>query len=189
MSSKMSNNAQQSNNAIDRLEILFKKISRYDFYINSTHSKASIIIAWNGIVIGTILLKYNPILNLFLTPKWSYYIANTILIIMAISSIISIALMFRVVNPFLSSGNENINFKSLMFFGDVTKMSLDEYKKKEVSINYDEVLSDTIKQAHILATGLNDKMKNMQWSIKAINFGLLALLLLLLLKGVITYGL
>ena len=46
----------------EHLELLLKKISRYDFYINSTNAKASIIIAWNGIIIGTIFLKYNSII-------------------------------------------------------------------------------------------------------------------------------
>lgn len=171
----------------EKIDLLFKKISRYDFYINSTNAKASIIIAWNGIVIGTILLKFNSIVSLFLKPEWAYYAVNVLLILMATSSVISIALIFQVINPFLSSGSEDISPKSLMFFGDVAKMSLNEYTKKEFDLSYEEALSDTIEQAYILATGLNDKMKNMQRSIMAINLGLLALLLLVLLKGVIAY--
>jgi hypothetical protein len=171
----------------EKIELLFKKISRYDFYINSTNAKASIIIAWNGIIIGTILLKYTSIIALYLMSVWAYYAANVLLIIMAAASIVSIAFVFKVINPFLSSGSKDISSKSLMFFGDVAEMSLNEYTKKESDLSYEEALSDTMGQAHILATGLNNKMKNMQQSIKAINFGLLTLLLLVLLKGVIAY--
>lgn len=172
-------------NTKEKIELLFKKISRYDFYINSTNAKASIIIAWNGIVIGTILLKYNSIVSLF--PGWAYDVINVLLIFMAGLSIISITFVFKVINPFLSSGSKDISSKSLMFFGDVSGMSLNEYTKKESDLSYEEALSDAMGQAHILATGLNNKMKNMQQSIKAIKLGLLALFLLLLLKGVIVY--
>lgn len=180
-------NNQESMSQKEKIDLLFKKISRYDFYINSTNTKASIIIAWNGIIIGTILLKYTSIIALYLKPVWAYYTANVLLILMAGSSIISIAFVFQVINPFLSSGSKDIGSKSLMFFGDVAKMSLDEYTRKESDLSYEEALSDTIGQAYILATGLNHKMKNMQRSIRAINLGLLALFLLVFLKGVIAY--
>ncbi|MEW6616610.1 MAG: Pycsar system effector family protein [Thermodesulfobacteriota bacterium] len=171
----------------EKIDLLFKKISRYDFYINSTNGKTSIIIAWNGIIIGTILLKYTSIIALYLMSVWAYYAANVLLIIMAATSIVSIAFVFKVINPFLSSGFKGISYKSLMFFGDVAEMSLNEYTKKESDLSYEEALSDAMGQAHILATGVNNKMKNMQQSIRAINLGLLALLILVLLKGVIVY--
>ncbi len=178
---------QENMNAKDKVEFLFKKILRYDFYISSTNAKASIVIAWNGIVIGTILLKYDSILCLYLSKGWSYSIANVLLIIIAVASIISIALMMKVVNPFLLTGSINGNSKSLIFFGDVSKMSINEYLDKEINSSYDEIQSDAMRQAYILATSLNEKMMNMQQSIRAIYFGLLALFLLVLLRGIITY--
>jgi len=180
-------NKQETIDKKERVDFLFKKILRYDFYINSTNAKASIIIAWNSIVIGTILLKYNPIIGLYLTPEWAYYVAHVLLIIMATSSIVSIGFMFQVINPFLLAGSNDTCSKSLMFFGDISKMSLDEYSKKEIGLTYEEIHSDIIRQAYVLATGLNNKMKNMQRSITAIYIGLLPFSLLILLKGVVAY--
>lgn len=172
----------------EQLELLLKKISRYDVYINSTNAKTSIIIAWNGIVIGTILLKYNSFMELYVKPIWAYGIANALLLILAVTSFVSIALAFKVINPFLSSRNTGNNFDSLIFFGDVSKITLEEYKRKESNLNYEDILTDAIRQAHNLAIGLNNKMKCMKKSIAAIYYGLVSLLILILLKGIITYA-
>lgn len=172
----------------EHLELLLKKISRYDFYINSTNAKASIIIAWNGIIIGTIFLKYNSIIALYCKLEWAYYISNIFLVSLAISSILSIAFVFKAVNPFLSSSDsQKESPKSLIFFGDVSEIPHEEYAKRESELTYEKALSDSISQAHILATGLIRKMKDMQQAIRAINYGLLVIFLLIALKGVLAY--
>lgn len=172
----------------EQLELLFRKIARYDFYINSTNTKASIIIAWNGIIIGTIFLKYNSIIEQYCKPEWAYYISNILLILLSISSILSIFFVFKVVHPFLlSSNSKDGTAKSLMFFGDVSEISYNEYAKRESELTYDEALSDSILQAHILAIGLSRKMKDMQKSIRAINFSLVIISILIALRGVIAY--
>lgn len=172
----------------EKLEMLFKIISRYDFYINSTNSKASIIIAWNGTIIGSVLLKYNSIIALYCKPEWAYYISNIFLVGLAISGILSIVFVFKVVNPFLSSSDSKKGSpKSLIFFRDVSEITHEEYARRASELTYGEALSDSILQAHILATGLSRKMKDMQQSIWAINCGLLIIFLLIVLKGVIAY--
>lgn len=76
-----------------------------------------------------------------------------------------------------------------MFFGSVAKMPFDEYLQKESTTSYNEILSDLIEQSYILANGLNNKMENMQRTIKAILLQLAGLFLLILLKGIIVYAL
>lgn len=187
----MNNNEnQQSINSKERIEVIFKKILRYDFYINSTNIKASIIIAWNGTIFGTTLIKYNSIVSLYRIPEWAYLISNILLLIIALSSLTSIAFIFQVINPFLSSNHKHKtdnNSTSLLFFGSIAKMRFDDYIKRESSISYEELLSDLKEQSYILATGLNIKMLNMRRSIKAIYCGLISLSILALIKGVITY--
>lgn len=85
---------QHSFNSKERIEVIFKKILRYDFYINSTNTKASIIIAWNGTVVGTTLLKYNSIISMYRIPEWAYFVSNILLLVIALSSLISIAFIF-----------------------------------------------------------------------------------------------
>lgn len=187
----MNNNEnQQSINSKERIEVIFKKILRYDFYINSTNTKASIIIAWNGTVVGTTLLKYNSIISMYRIPEWAYFVSNILLLVIALSSLISIAFIFQVINPFLASNHTqktDKNSKSLLFFGSIVKMRFDDYMKRESSISNEELLSDLIEQSYILANGLNIKMLNMRRGIKAIYCSLISLLILVLVKGVITY--
>lgn len=170
----------------EKIELIFKKILRYDFYVNSTNAKASLIIAWNGVVIGTILLKYNEIISLYANVKFAYYVATLFLLIIGFASVISIALVFQVVNPFLTASH-NKDGKSLFFFGSVAKLSFNEYKQKELESTYSDTLSDLIEQSYVISDGLNKKMNSLQKSIKAINYQLLFLLLLILLKGLINY--
>ena len=174
---------------IEKIESLYKKISRFDFYINSTNAKSSIIIAWNGVVVGTVLLKYNEIAGFYLNPKCVFIVSIISLVLIATSSLISIYFAFQVIYPFLKERTENIksDSKSLLFFGSVANMSLDEYSRKELSSSYDEMLSDLIEQSHVLAFGLSEKMKNMQRSIRAINFQLILIFLLIVIRGFIVY--
>src|SRR5947209_8017908 len=85
----------------EKIDYLFKIIGRYDFYINSTNTKASLVIAWNGVVIGTILLKFNDILVTYKSSHWAVITASVLLSLMGICSVISIALVFNVIFPFI----------------------------------------------------------------------------------------
>lgn len=177
-----------------RIENALKKISRFDFYINSTNTKASIILAWNGIVIGTIFLKYGQVISLYNTYLWSYYLSNVLLVLIGIASIFSIAYAFDVIYPFLKekdkikTDEDNDNDSgSLFFFGSIAKRSCETYIKEEYASSEKDVLEDVLKQVHILSKGLFDKMNKLRSSINAIKFQLFFICLLIILKGVIFY--
>lgn len=170
----------------DNLDIILKKILRYDFYINSTNSKASLVIAWNGLVVGTVLLKYNEIISLYQNLYFAYAV-KILLALIGFASVISIALVFQVVYPFLVPNQKKNAIQSLFFFGSVAKLSFEEYIERESNATYHSALSDLTEQAYVLATGLNKKMISLQRSIKAINYQLVFILFLLFLKGVIDY--
>jgi len=177
-----------------RIENVLKKISRFDFYINSTNTKSSIIIAWNGTVIGTIFLKYHQVTSLYVIHLWSYYLSNVLLVLIGIASIFSIAYVFDVIYPFLKE-KDNIKkdedngngSESLFFFGSIAKLSCKKYIEKEKKTEGKDVLEDVLEQSHILAKGLFDKMNNLRLSINAIKFQLFLICLLIILKGVIFY--
>lgn len=176
-----------------RIENALKKISRFDFYINSTNTKASIILAWNGIVIGTIFLKYGQVISLYNAYLWSYYLSNVLLVLIGIASIFSIVYVFDVIYPFLKE-KDNINTReggnnhgSLFFFGSIAKRSCETYIKEEYASSEKDVLEDVLEQVHILSKGLFDKMNKLRASINAIKFQLFFICLLIILKGVIFY--
>ncbi len=171
----------------DKIDMTLKKISRFDSYIISTNAKASIVIAWNGIVIGTILLKYHQITSLFDMFLIPYYLSIIIIFIIGISSIIAIAYVFQVVYPFLETKEIQDDDNSLFFFGAIAKMSYSSYREKEISSKEDEVLDDVLEQAHILAKGLNEKMHNLRHSINFIKCQLISICLLLIMKLIISF--
>lgn len=176
-----------------RIENALKKISRFDFYINSTNTKASIILAWNGIIIGTIFLKYGQVISLYNVYPWSYHLSNVLLVLIGIASIFSIVYVFDVIYPFLKE-KDNINTNevdnnhgSLFFFGSIAKRSCETYIKEEYASLEKDVLEDALEQVHILSKGLFDKMNKLRASINAIKLQLFFICLLIILKGVIFY--
>lgn len=171
----------------EKVEYLFKIIGRYDTYINSTNAKASLVIAWNGVVIGTILLKYNDILSNYKPPDWAVVVASILLALMGICSVISIVLIFNVIFPFLKptsrtpTGRVLID-ESAVFFGSVAKLGADEYQKQISGLTSATLLADLTDQAVILAQGLNAKMQLIRKSILAIMAELLIIATLFILK-------
>jgi hypothetical protein len=165
----------------DRIDFLFKIINRYDTYITSTNTKASLVIAWNGVVIGTILLKHQEILNQFKCENITA-LASILLVICGIASLISIGLVFGVVFPFLRSNLDGSD--SLIFFGSVAKVPPDEYCKTMRIADNLVLLNDISRQVTVLAVGLTSKMHYLQNSINAIYVQLAALAIIVILLAI-----
>lgn len=187
MTTSQENNSAVESQILEKMDYIFKIVARYDTYINSTNTKASLVIAWNGVVIGTILLKYNDILKNYETTKWSLVVASTILTLMAICSVLSIALIFDVIFPFLKSTSRIptgrvLTDESAIFFGSVAKLSAAEYQNQIRELTPRTLLSDLTDQAVILAQGLNRKMELIRKSILAIMGELLLVIALVILK-------
>lgn len=167
----------------DKIDYLFKIIARYDTYINSTNAKASLIIAWNGVVIGAVLLKFDSIVKMYESLSCGSLIAKIFITLIGLCSVISNILVFRVVFPFLKATREKKSKrKSLIFFGSVASMGNKEYIEKFKTISEEDFLDDITEQAAVIAEGLNIKMKNMKWSIEVIYGGLVFIAIMILIK-------
>ncbi len=59
-----------------KFELIKKNIDRFDHYIGTTNAKSSIILAFNGIIIGAILLKYDIFIKLFEDLCWCLCVAR-----------------------------------------------------------------------------------------------------------------
>ena len=102
-----------------RIDLLMKIINRYDTYITSTNAKASLVIAWNGAVIGSILLKYQEIISQFSCMCKLSAVLPILLVMCGLLALISTGLIFGVVFPFLTSsrgGKDSLIFLVLSFF-------------------------------------------------------------------------
>jgi len=162
-----------------RVDLLIKIINRYDTYITTTNAKASLIIAWNGVVIGSILLKYREIISQFSSVCKISAAVSILLVSCGVFALISIGLIFGVVFPFLTPSRNGKN--SLIFFGSVAKTDPIKYVNAMQLVSSKELIDDLANQASVLAVGLNSKMKRLQLSIWAIYAELLIIALMLIL--------
>jgi hypothetical protein len=175
----------------EKIDYLFRAINRYDLYMNSTNSKASLILAWNGFVLSFVLLKYDSIITNFPQTRPIIILTILLLTLIGISSLISSVQAFRVVFPYLKSGNENSSSKntsigSMIFFGSVASMSPDEFYSRVSASSINEWLLDITEQSVILARGTKMKMHLVRSSIKAVGCELFCFLALLALKAIVT---
>lgn len=162
-----------------RIDFILKIINRYDTYITSTNAKASLIIAWNGVVIGAILLKYQEVINQFSSTPGMHALAASLLVICGITALVSNGLVFGVVFPFLTASRDGRG--SLIYFGSVAKTDPQTYANEVRAASSAELIEDLAHQASTLATGLDKKMRRLQKSIWAIYLELVAIALLVIL--------
>jgi hypothetical protein len=165
-----------------KIDFLFEVIKRYDTYIVSTNAKASLIIAFNSIILGIVLLHFSDIIKFYPEPNYTY-IAAKILVAIVLLSLISLLFMFNVVYPFFGSGaDENEQKDSLVFYGSVSKMDTQRYTDQIRKVSQEDLLADLSIQANILAKGLHGKMKSMRWSTRASSLVLVLIICLVLMK-------
>lgn len=168
----------------DLKSFLWDTIKRLDFYINTTNTKATIIIAFNTFTTGSVILKYKDILCLFSNNSDKLKTGSALLLSLScISSLISLYFIFKVVTPFLDSHKNEKNYLSKLFFIDIAKNStaqdyLNELKKS----NKDSIVEDLATQAFSLAKGTETKFNNIKNSVLAIFFELGFLALVFILK-------
>lgn len=171
-----------------QVEFLFKIIARYDSYIASTNTKASLIIAWNGVILGFVFLKYDSILSQYRQEGWIIACAVALVSLVGFASIVSIFLIFRAISPFMQGKRDEANRgsatpESVIFFGSVASMNPVEYASALSRRTEEELLHDLAEQTCILADGLKKKMQQTRQSVFAIYSGLVCLSSLLLLKA------
>jgi hypothetical protein len=173
------NNAQRPN-LQGKIDILWKIIGRYDFYIASTNTKSSLIMAWNGVVIGTVLLKFDDILKNYHASPEGPIIAGALVVITGLCSLISSYYALKVVFPFLTSTSSNR--ETLVFFGSVAAMGVTRFTQKLADVSNDEMFADLADQGATLAIGLREKMNDLRNAIRAIYGGFAAIFILMILR-------
>lgn len=164
----------------DKITFVMEVIKRYDNYIVSTNAKASLIIAFNSLIIGTVILKFNDIISFYVSSSAKTAV-SLLLVLISASSLLSLFYVFLVVYPYLGykSGEEKQK-NSLIYFGSVSGMGEKAYFENLDKITLEELLTDLSGQAVILATGLRQKMLRMRRSIETITFSLILILVLII---------
>ena len=166
-----------------KITLIMDVIKRYDNYIVSTNAKASLIIAFNSLILGTVLLKFSDIIyfNCSLIAKVA---VGFLLVLISASSLFSLFFVFIVVYPYFGrKADEEEQETSLIYFGSIAKMSGREYFENLDMVTIEELVADLSEQAVILAGGLQKKMLRMRRSIEAITFSLALILVLVIAKA------
>ena len=170
-------------NADSKLVFILDVIKRYDNYIISTNAKASLIIAFNSLILGTVILKFGDIISFYNCSGISS-VVGMLLILISASSLLSLFFVFSVVYPYFGSKIDDENQQnSLVYFGSVCKINGQEYLNRLEICSIEELIKDLTAQATILARGLNSKMLKMRHSIIAITFSLVFILFLVILRA------
>ncbi len=97
-------------------ESLWKIIGRFDSYAMSTNQKGAVVIGYNTIIVGGIVLKQGDILSLYAGHTVEIHLAAFLLCIVTAISLASIWLTFFMVLPYLWSPRKA---NSALFYGDV----------------------------------------------------------------------
>lgn len=148
--------------------ILDKVLSRIDSNINAVNSKASFFIAFNTFILGTIILKHNEIIESFTYQKFKIVIPILLLVI-TVGVGYSLYNVLKAIEPYLESGDKPAEpYLSLLFFGSISKLTVDEYMLKIENINKDLIKEDFMRQIHVLSKGLDMKFDRIKKSTRAI---------------------
>jgi Family of unknown function (DUF5706) len=158
-------------NSINKTDFLWKVIQRFDFYINSTNTKASAIIAFNAFIGGSIILKASDLLPSIEAHHYLIVASSISLFTAAIASLVSLVITFSVISPFLTSSKNHVNYVSIVFFAHIAELNDPiEFYHQVQSSNDETILQDLSVQAYSLAKGLNGKFKKMAIAFSAIVF-------------------
>jgi Family of unknown function (DUF5706) len=149
--------------SINKIDFLWKVIQRFDFYINSTNTKASAIIAFNAFIGGSIILKTSDLLPSIEAHHYLIVASSISLFTAAIASLVIFGATFLVISPFLKSSQSESEKLSNIFFAHVAKRENPiEFYGQIQSSNDDQLCQDLSIQAYSLAQGLDKKFRKMQ---------------------------
>ena len=174
--------------SINKMDFLWKTIQRFDFYINSTNTKASAIITFNTFILSGIVLKAPEILPSTKVDYRLYAVSGVALVISAITSLLSLLATFFVISPFLrSSENKTLDraepYSSTIFFSHVAGLDSATQLHEKLKFSSDETICQDLSiQAYSLALGLDGKFKKIKMIFYLIFIQLIAFGIVILIK-------
>lgn len=164
---------------------LMNILAQINQWINNCDTKASILLALIGIVIGVLFsnnYSYRLISIYYLNPLPDYSGLVFYSIFLIISFILILHGVIRLILCILPqfSFNES-NKDSLIYYASISKNSIDEYFKKIKSQEY-SLSDDLISQIHINANICTEKFENYKLGLISTIFGFIFLVILILVR-------
>ena len=170
----------------EKCAMLWKVIGRFDGYIKSANTKATLLSTFNLFVVGSTLSSWHALEDFF-SPTLPMWLAHSALLLAVAGALVSLVFAFLAVNPFLGSSTKPPEFYSNIFFEDVSKHSTPEtYIERLDKVDTSALFRDLGTQAHALAEGTSKKFEHLCMAFGAVIVSLLFFLLLLLARAAAT---
>ena len=162
-----------------KLEVLKFNMERIDGYIEKADNKANFLLAFNGIVIGIIFSNLKSIMTFISSTNFKLGTVGFLLVLF-LCFILSIIFSLLVLFPRKS---KDINgYKSILYYKNISTMSLDDYKQYLNNSGTDEKLLDEFcKQVIEISIICNKKMNRIKQSMVCFIIGSTLTILLIIL--------
>lgn len=165
----------------EKSELLWKTLTRYDFYINSTNSKATVLLAFNTFILSGLIVKWTEFFQIFDVP-WLKKTATILLGIISVAAVVSLFLTLFVINPFLKSPRRPKDYHSNIFFGHVAEYNFaKDYLASIQNQGSEDIVKDLSYQTHIVAQGIDRKFKCMKHAFYPVLFVIIPSIFILIL--------
>ena len=127
-------------------EDAYKSLETIFGWIGNMDTKASFLLAYLAVLIGFVVSNGKPNLPLP-SPVGVWYVVKLICVIaLYCTLLISVALFFSTLTARIKSKKD---VKSLLFFGTIAGIPMNEYKSKVLYRDKDKQLEDIVEQIHI----------------------------------------
>ncbi len=152
---------------------LWEILKRYDFYVESSNTRATTIVAFDTFIFSGITLNWKAILP---PPSKNndvvQYFAIALLSVAVISSLISLWKAFSVIDPFIRSANESGAERLQSFFCLGVPFYTPEKTIEHLQhLTKEELSKHLSRQVYDIGEALKMKFANLQVSVNAIVWG------------------
>ncbi len=160
------------------LQFLQSELNRVSEWIKFADKKTAFLTAYYSVIFGLMVSQKEPILDHLTNYKeWMLVFYTYILLGVITSFFVGIFFLFKSVFPRLKN---SFTDESLFYFGHVASMKFVDYSDKIEKLTEEEAKKQVVGQIYTNSIIANQKMKNVQKSIKGfIAFLIFAILLIL----------
>jgi len=147
------------NDMDSKIDIAYRELERLASWIGNADTKASIMIALNSALLAL----------LFGNAKDFVYGCSLKLYVLGFGAFLMISLYFslRVLLPDIKPRSKH----KLFFFGTISTLSSEEYKRSFLDLNDPDMLTEILDQVHVNSVIATNKFGNMKSSLIALGIG------------------
>ena len=138
----------------EKREIVFEKEDAYkaleltNSWIGNIDTKASFLLAYLSVIMGFVVSHGFPMVFSVETAAsigFSYWAKVICVIALYLSLVLSVGLLLGTLTARIKGQRSK---PSLLFFGEISKLSLNDYKAKILNRTEDELIKDILEQVH-----------------------------------------